>query len=225
MLKRLLDIALSAITLLLFLPLGIPIALLLRLTGEGEVFYAQPRIGKGRKMFGLLKFATMLKDSPNMGTGTVTVQNDPRVLPAGKFLRKTKLNEVPQLLNVLKGDMSIVGPRPLTEQTFGYYPPEVQEKIIQLQPGLTGIGSIVFRDEESILAKSNLEPLDCYREVISPYKGQLEMWYFEHHSLWVDLKLIFLTALVILAPSANLHGKILKALPPRPFDEEASSGE
>lgn len=218
MLKRLLDLAISGGTLLLFLPVGLPIALLLRLTGEGEVFYAQERIGQHGKKFGLLKFATMLKNSPNIGTGTVTVKDDPRVLPAGKFLRKTKLNEIPQILNVLKGDMSIVGPRPLTQQTFDYYSPEVQEKILELQPGLTGIGSIVFRDEESIIHASKLEPLECYRQVISPYKGQLEVWYHEHRSFWVDLKLIFLTAWAILFSGSQLHTKLLTDLPPRPFE-------
>ncbi|MEM8946549.1 MAG: sugar transferase [Planctomycetota bacterium] len=218
MLKRLLDLVIAGGTLLAFLPVGLPIAILLRLTGEGEIFYAQERIGKYGNKFGLLKFATMLKNSPNIGTGTVTVKNDPRVLPAGKFLRKTKLNEIPQILNVLKGDMSIVGPRPLTQQTFDFYSPEVQEKIKELQPGLTGIGSIVFRDEESIIAASDLEPLECYEQVISPYKGQLEMWYHQHRSFGVDLKLIFLTAWAILFSGSHLHTKLLSDLPPRPFD-------
>jgi lipopolysaccharide/colanic/teichoic acid biosynthesis glycosyltransferase len=91
----------------------LPLALLLKLTGEGEVFYIQPRTGKGGKPFGLIKLATMLKDSPNLPGGEVTLANDPRVLPLGRFLRKTKLNELPQLWNIFKGEMSFVGPRPL----------------------------------------------------------------------------------------------------------------
>ena len=90
----------------------VPVAIVLRLTGEGEVFFLQERVGKDGKPFKLYKFATMLKNSPNMGTGTVTLKHDPRVLPVGRFLRKTKINELPQLLNILIGDMSVVGPRP-----------------------------------------------------------------------------------------------------------------
>ena len=152
--KRLLDLSLSLAAALVFLPVGLVIAAVLCLTGEGEVFYRQERVGRDGKSFGLLKFATMLKRSPSIGTGTITLKNDPRVLPFGRFLRKTKLNEVPQVLNVLKGDMSLVGPRPLTPQTFAFYSPEVQREIVRVRPGLTGVGSIVFRDEESILGRS-----------------------------------------------------------------------
>ncbi|OHB74727.1 MAG: hypothetical protein A2W31_07995 [Planctomycetes bacterium RBG_16_64_10] len=214
--KRLLDITVSLTALLLFLPLGLVIAAVLRLTGEGEVFYAQIRVGKDRRCFRLLKFATMLKDSPKMGTGTVTVRNDVRVLPVGRLLRKTKLNEVVQLINVLKGDMSLVGPRPLTRQTFRYYPKAVQRRIVQVKPGLTGIGSVVFRDEEDFVARSGMDALRCYREVVAPYKGALETWYLDHRSLWVDLKLVLLTAFAIVAPHSTLHSKLLKGLPQPP---------
>jgi len=213
--KRLLDIAISLIAILLFLPFGLMIAVILRLTGEGEVFYVQPRVGKDGRFFGLIKFVTMLKDSPNIGTKTVTVRNDPRVLPFGRLLRKAKLNEVPQLLNVLKGDMSIVGPRPLTPETFAYFPPDIQEQVVKVKPGLTGIGSIVFRDEESIVAMSKKSTIDCYREDVAPYKGELELWYIENKSLWLDLKLIFLTALVVINPRNILYKKVVPDLPQR----------
>ena len=108
---RIFDIFFSLVALLLFLPFGIIIALILRFSGEGEIFYRQERLGKNKKLFGVLKFATMQKNSSSIGTGDVTIQNDPRVLPFGSFLRKTKLNEVPQLWNILIGQMSIVGPR------------------------------------------------------------------------------------------------------------------
>lgn len=213
--KRLLDIVISLSAILLFLPFGLMIAVILRLTGEGEVFYVQPRVGKDGRFFGLIKFVTMLKDSPNIGTKTVTVRNDPRVLPFGRLLRKTKLNEVPQLLNVLKGDMSIVGPRPLTPETFAYFPPDIQEQVVKVKPGLTGIGSIVFRDEESIVAMSKKSTIDCYREDVAPYKGELELWYIENKSLWLDLKLIFLTALVVINPRNILYKKVVPDLPQR----------
>jgi lipopolysaccharide/colanic/teichoic acid biosynthesis glycosyltransferase len=208
--KRLLDITISTIALLLFLPFGLIIALVLRFTGEGEIFYLQTRVGLFGRHFKIIKFVTMLKDSPNLGTGTVTVKDDPRVLPFGKFLRKAKLNEVPQFINVLKGDMSLVGPRPMALRDFGYYSPEIQKRLVSVKPGLTGIGSIVFRDEESIMAKSSKSNLDCYREDIISYKGRLELWYIENQSLWIDIRLLFLTAVVIVAPRNMFYKKLIK---------------
>ena len=217
--KRLMDILVSSILLILFTPFGLIIAAILKITGEGEIFYVQDRIGKDGRLFGLIKFATMLKDSPNLASGTITVKNDPRVLPFGAFLRKLKLNEVPQFLNVLKGDMSLVGPRPLTLQTFAYYPTQVQEQISHVQPGLTGIGSIVFRDEESLMAKLNKPPIECYKKHIAPYKGQLELWYRENQGFWLDLKVIFLTAVVVIAPRSTIHRRVLAGLPKPSFEE------
>jgi len=211
--KRFLDIVVSLVALAFFLPFGLIISAILKCTGEGEIFYIHPRIGQNGKPFGLIKFATMLKDSPNLGTGAITVKNDPRVLPFGKFLRKSKLNEVPQFLNVLKGDMSIVGPRPLAPQTFEYYPPDVQRQIVNAKPGLTGIGSIVFRDEESVLASSAKSSVDCYKEDIAPYKGRLELWYIENRNMRLDLKLILLTVIVVIAPQNLLYKKLLWDLP------------
>ena len=149
--ERIFDIILSSLALLVCFPLMLPLAVILKSTGEGEIFFIQDRIGKKGKVFGLFKFATMLKDSPNIGTGTVTMKNDPRVLPVGKFLRKTKINELPQLLNILFGQMSIIGPRPLTIQTFSAYSVDTQNIIKQVRPGLSGVGSIIFRGEEEIM--------------------------------------------------------------------------
>ncbi len=119
---RLFDVIFSGIALVFLSPLLIPIALLLKLSGEGEIFFLQERVGKNREMFKLYKFATMLKDSPNIGTGTVTMKNDPRILPIGAFLRKTKINELPQLLNVFLGHMSLIGPRPQAQRCFDAFP-------------------------------------------------------------------------------------------------------
>lgn len=216
MLKRLLDIILSLIATILFLPFGLPIAIVLRFTGEGEIFYLQERIGKGKQPFQVYKFATMLKDSPNIGSGDITITGDPRVLPAGKFLRKTKLNEVPQVLNILFGTMSVVGPRPLTPKNFAYYSEEDQEIIGRMRPGLTGIGSIVFRDEERILGASD-KPFDqCYKEDIAPYKAQLERWYYQHQGLLTDLTIIAVTAWVVLRSQSTIYRKIWRDLPDAP---------
>ena len=119
--KRIFDIIVSLISLILLLPLFIPIAIILRFTAEGEIFYLQERYGLNNTKFNIYKFATMLKDSMNMGSGSITLRNDPRVTKIGSFLRKSKINELPQILNILKGDISLVGPRPLVKKTFLQY--------------------------------------------------------------------------------------------------------
>ena len=116
--QRVFDIFFSGIALILLLPILLPLMFILRVTGEGEIFFLQNRVGLGGRYFRIFKFATMLKDSPNIGSGTVTVKNDPRILPMGEFLRKTKLNELPQLINIFSGAMSIIGPRPQTQRFF-----------------------------------------------------------------------------------------------------------
>jgi len=168
--KRIMDVVIAGISLIIFLPLFIPIILILKFSGEGEVFYFQERIGKKNSPFNIWKFATMLKNSPNMGTGDVTVKNDPRVLPIGKFLRKTKINELPQIINVLIGEMSIVGARPLVDVSFNQYTDSVKNVIYNTPPGITGIGSLIFRDEESIIDKSEMPPREFYEKFIIPYK-------------------------------------------------------
>lgn len=213
--KRALDIAIAGLMLLCALPICLPIVLILSVTGEREIFYAQKRVGLGGQRFRLLKFVTMLKNSPNMGTGTVTVAGDPRVLPVGRVLRKTKLNELPQILNVLRGDMSLVGPRPLADQDFAYYSDDVQQKVVQVRPGLTGVGSVMFRDEESVLAASDLPPIEAYRTEVAPYKGELECWYVENRTLWLDLKLLMFTAVIVLLPGSRMHERWIRDLPRR----------
>ena len=151
MLIRFFDIIFSFLALICLLPLFLPISIVLLLSGEGYIFYSQSRVGKGGKVFSLLKFATMLKNSPSIGAGEITLKNDPRVLPIGKFLRKTKINELPQIFNILRGDLSIVGPRPMVPNTFQKYSKEAQVALNKVKPGLTGVGSIIFRDEEKFL--------------------------------------------------------------------------
>ena len=216
--KRLLDIVVSFAALIILLPIFIPIIIILKFTAEGEVFYFQERIGLNNSRFQIWKFATMLKNSMDMGSGSITLQNDFRVTKIGVFLRKTKINELPQIINILKGDISLVGPRPLVDKTFSAYNEEVQSKIYNVKPGLTGIGSIIFRDEESIIsAVTDEDPHDFYKRVIAPYKGELEMWYQEHCSLFLDFQLVFMTAFVILVPATRLYEKWFKDLPKRSF--------
>ena len=217
MLQRFLDIVFSGIALVLFAPLLVPVALVLRLTGEGEVFFRQNRVGRGGGHFSVLKFATMLKNSPNMGTGTVTLKDDPRVLPVGRFLRRTKINELPQLLNILLGDMSVIGPRPQTQRCFDALPESSKQAILTVLPGLSGIGSIVFRGEEDMMHAAN-DPDRFFDHVITPYKGQLEEWYLRHQSLKIYLLLIGLTVWVVLFPRSGILWRVFPDLPEPPTE-------
>jgi len=214
--QRLFDLVISGLSILVLSPLLLPIILLLRITGEGEVFFSQDRMGKGGSLFSLHKFATMLKDSPNIGSGTLTVQNDPRILPLGNFLRKTKINELPQLFNVFKGDMSIVGPRPQSARNFSAFSEDVQKNIMLVSPGLTGLGSIFFSDEEAMLT-SSVNNDEFYDSVIMPYKGQLETWCVNHTTILIDLKIVYVTALKIIFPNLRLNlSKFFDGMPNPP---------
>jgi lipopolysaccharide/colanic/teichoic acid biosynthesis glycosyltransferase len=214
--KRFFDIILSALAILVLSPFLVPIIIILLLTGEHYVFYTQDRVGKDGKAFKLLKFATMLKNSPNMGSGDITQKNDPRVLPFGKFLRKTKINELPQLYNIVKGDMSVIGPRPITRKNFNYYAPDIQKEIGKLLPGLSGIGSLIFRDEESYLPKDGSDQILFYKTYIAPYKGALEIWYSQNKNLWIDFQIIVLTVWVVISPASQLPYKWFRDLPQKP---------
>ena len=215
---RITDITLSVFALLLLTPLFLPVVAILFLTGEHKVFYRQNRVGKNKNIFKLLKFATMLENSPNMGSGTITIKDDPRVLPFGRILRKTKVNELPQLINVLVGDLSLIGPRPLTAEIFEFYAPDTQKIIASVRPGLSGVGSIVFRDEEKILS-SVKDTKKFYKDHISVYKGELERWFVKRdHSFSLYIKLIILTVFVVIFPGSTKKLKLISELP-MPSDE------
>ena len=214
--KRLFDVIASIVALIILSPILIPIIFGLLLTGEHYVFYLQERIGYRNKKFKIYKFATMLKNSPNIGTGLHTKSNDPRILPLGKFLRKTKINELPQLFNILFGSMTVVGPRPLVDKTFEPYSDVVKRNIYNVKPGLSGIGSIVFRDEEELLSASKIPINEFYSKYISPYKGDLELWYQKKISFYTDLMIIFLTIWVVFFPKSDLVFRIFKDLPEKP---------
>lgn len=220
MLIRVFDVFLSGMALLVLSPLLFSTMILLKFSGEGEVFFLQQRVGKNRKMFNLYKFATMLKNSPNIGTGTVTMKNDPRVLPVGAFLRKTKINELPQLLNVFIGHMSLIGPRPQAQRCFDVFPLKSQHIIVQVKPGLSGIGAIVFRGEEDIL-EGHSGTLDFYDNVIVPYKGDVEAWYVKNQRVTVYAALIFFTIWVVLLAKSDIIWKVFKDLPAPPADLKA----
>ena len=194
---RFFDIIFSITALIFFAPIFLIIIIILKVTGEGEIFYFQKRVGLDAKEFRLFKFATMIKNSENIGSGTITIDNDFRVLPFGKFLRKTKINELPQLFNVLKGDLCLIGPRPQTINSFENYDNNDKYKINSVRPGLSGISAIIFRDEENILSQV-YDPISFDKSILMPYKGKLECWFVENLSITLYFKLIFITIYVVI---------------------------
>jgi lipopolysaccharide/colanic/teichoic acid biosynthesis glycosyltransferase len=214
--KRLLDLGIAIFAFVVLSPILIPSMVILAFTGEKEVFYLQDRVGFKNKLFKIWKFATMMKNSANIGTGAITVRNDPRVTKYGSLLRRTKINELPQIFNVIKGDMSIVGPRPLMQVSFDLYNQSVRDHIYNSRPGITGIGSLVFRDEEKLVSDA-ADPKEMYERLIYPHKGNLELWYQKNKSMWTDILIIFLTAWVILFSQSDLVNRVFPDLPKRNF--------
>lgn len=212
--KRAVDLLFSLTFIILTSPITLPVIIILKFTGEKKIFYKQKRVGLNNHFFYIWKFASMLENSPNIGTGSLTLRDDPRVTKFGHYLRKTKINEFPQMLNVVIGDMSIVGPRPQMEVDFNAYPKEIRNKIYSIKPGITSIGSIVFRDEEAILSKYDIKDISkVYEKKIAPYKGLLEIWYRNNMSLKVDMIIVFVTIITIFNPNNNLIYKIFSDLP------------
>ena len=215
MAQRFFDILFSSLAIIFLLPMFIIIIIILFLNDERSIFFLQKRIGKDFKKFNLIKFTTMKKGSPNIGSRTVTVKNDPRVLKFGKFLRMTKINELPQLLNILFGDMSLIGPRPLTDQTFSYYSDDVKKAISKVKPGLSGTGSIIFRAEEEILNEDN-DPLYYYKNFIAPYKGKLEKWFVDNYNIKTYYLCILITIIVVFNSKSTIAWHSFKKLPKPP---------
>jgi lipopolysaccharide/colanic/teichoic acid biosynthesis glycosyltransferase len=210
MTKRLVDIIVSSLLIIFLSPLMIVIVALLRMTGEGEIFFFQDRIGFHGKLFKITKFATMQKSAAKIIPGDFSYESDVRVLKVGKMLRKTKINELPQFWDVLRGEMSIVGPRPQLPVMYEMYPSEYKHVVARVRPGVTGLGSLVFRDEEKILSLSKDKNF-CYTKLIIPYKAELEAWYAENNSLYLDISIILLTIWYIVFPKSKALWKIIPA--------------
>lgn len=215
--KRSLDILLSAVAILALSPLLIVTAAVLKLTGEHRVLYRQQRIGRNYRPFNVYKFVTMCTQSENHGT--ITCKNDPRILPLGRLLRKAEINELPQLFNIFVGHMSIVGPRPLPAGEVAMYPAAVRSRIYAgTRPGLSGVGSLFFRNEDELIAATGKPPGCAYREDILPIKGALELWYSDHKTLWLDVRIVMLTVWVVLHPSSAPLFAAFSRLPGFPAD-------
>ena len=209
-LKRLFDLGLAFVGLVLVSPIFALVSLMSKLSGNG-VFFIQRRVGESSKPFPLIKFATMTKDAHVVG-GTITYRDDPRVTTMGALLRKSKINELPQLINVLKGEMSFVGPRPLPASEVSIYPPDVAEKIYSIKPGITGLASLYFYNEELLLSRNEEVAEDTFRNTIMPRKAELELWYVENRRFLLDLKIILATTLIICLPNYSILSFISKRL-------------
>ncbi|MDA9005725.1 sugar transferase [Amylibacter sp.] len=206
------DIFFCLLALFILMPAFFIVCIVLKVSGEGEIFYFQERVGQDQNLFKIWKFATMLKNSPNMGTGTITLKDDARVLPFGKILRLTKFNELPQLINVLRGDMSIIGPRPHAARDLEGIPEILKHKFLQAKPGLSGLGSIIFRSEDIILSKVADARL-FYDGEIAPYKASLDIWYQENQNLKLYFTLIFYTIRVVLTKDTKFIFDTLPGIP------------
>ncbi len=193
--KRLMDILVAALGLLLLWPFFIYIAWLIRGDSPGPAFFRSPRMGKGGRQFRMLKFRTMYERHESYSGPKVTAQDDPRITPLGKWLRDTKLNELPQLWNVLKGEMSLVGPRPEDPDIVAGWPVETQKELLSMRPGVTSPASVVYRHEESLMNNSNV--IATYLEEIVPSKQRLDQLYVRNCSIWSDLDVIFWTFLTL----------------------------
>ena len=195
MLKRTFDITFSIVVIVLFFPFGLLISLLIIGTSKGGVFFKQTRIGQFEKPFGLIKFRTMKPNSDKSGQLTIGMK-DPRITKIGYFLRKFKLDEFPQFLNVLIGQMSIVGPRPEVKEYVDLYSEE-QRKILNVKPGITDFASIEYFKENELLGKSE-NPKQTYIEEILPDKIELNMRYIENPTIGADLRIIWKTLLKVI---------------------------
>ncbi|HOZ83344.1 MAG TPA: sugar transferase [Bacteroidia bacterium] len=194
--KRCFDIIVSLIAIIILLPILLLIALWIKIDSRGSIIYKQIRVGKGGRDFGIFKFRTMHPDSDIKGLLTVGGR-DPRITNAGYLLRKYKLDELPQLFNVLKGDMSLVGPRPEVRKYVSRYSDE-QLKVLSVKPGITDFASIHYSNENEILAKS-ANPEQTYVQEIMPHKLALNLKYIQEASLMTDLKIIAATVMKIVS--------------------------
>jgi lipopolysaccharide/colanic/teichoic acid biosynthesis glycosyltransferase len=192
--KRLFDVVAAGCGLILLAPVLLALALWVRLDSPGPALFRQRRVGRHGRHFDIVKFRTMT-DRPDEGA-QLTVGQDPRITRAGRFLRRTKLDEFPQLLNVLEGTMSLVGPRPEVPRYVDRYPPEVRRTVLSVAPGITDLAAILFKDENEILGRAE-DPEQAYVETILPVKLEYYQRYVRERSFWLDLRIIFRTLAAI----------------------------
>ena len=185
------DLVSSLTGLVLLSPLFVVIAVWIRVDSAGPVFFRQVRVGRHGRPFRIFKFRTMSADAEARGR-TITVGDDPRITRAGRFLRKFKLDELPQLFNVIRGEMSLVGPRPEVPRYVEFYPEEIRTQVLSIRPGITDIASILYKDENTVLAGA-ADPEATYVNVVLPEKLKHYVRYVSERSLWLDFKIVMMT--------------------------------
>ena len=195
---RLLDLVVSGMALLLLFPAFVLVGILIKATSPGPVYYRANRVGRNGQPIRLFKFRTMISNAALVGSA-ITVKHDPRITPVGRFLRRTKMDELPQLINVFQGEMSLVGPRPEAPRYVALYTPR-QRQVLAVRPGITSRASLLYRDEESLLVGDGWEK--TYLKQIMPHKLALDIEYLEQRTLWSDVALIAETVTAILRTGA-----------------------
>lgn len=209
-LKRFFDIVFALVGMALTFPLIGVLMLMLLIKGEKRPLFSQQRVGKGGRLITIYKLRT-LRESPNL---PLTASNDTGVSPFCRFLRNTKMDEFPQLINILKGDLSFIGPRPLVPEIFYAYSPKIQSDVLSVKPGLSGMGSLAFRNENQLLKEiPQKDYLDFYHRHIGPKKGQLEQWYVQQRGFWTDIKILILTPCALIQPDFKIPTGWFKGLP------------
>lgn len=194
-LKRCLDVLGAIVGLVLLSPAFLIVAIAIKLDSAGPVLFRQQRVGRDGRLFAIFKFRSMTVDAPCRGSA-LTVRGDNRITRVGRFLRKSKLDELPQFVNVLVGDMSLVGPRPEVPEFMRFYSPEQRETIVSMRPGMTDYAAILFRDESALLDQS-VDPIDIYRHLIMPIKFSHYERYSREIGIITDLRIILATALLV----------------------------
>jgi lipopolysaccharide/colanic/teichoic acid biosynthesis glycosyltransferase len=201
--RRVLDFSLAGLGIIFLSPIFLMLAVLIKRDSAGPIFYWGERVGKNGRPFRILKFRTMYETTDSYQGPKVTGQSDPRITPIGQWLRDTKLNELPQLINVVKGEMSLVGPRPEDREFVAHWPLEAREVLLSVRPGITSPASVLYRDEENMLPAGNV--VDQYLKVILPSKLRLDLLYVHHRSFLTDLDVIFWTVLALLPQLKTKH--------------------
>ncbi len=204
MIKRLFDITFSLLGLIVISPFLLLTAVFIKLDSRGPVFYMGKRAGKNGKLFKMMKFRTLRDDADKIGGGPSCADDDPRITRMGKVLRKFKINELPQLINVLKGEMSFVGPRPEVPSEVETYTDE-EKRVLSVRPGITDYASLTYHNEGELLMGAE-DPHEAYRQIIKPGKLKLALKYVDESSLLVDLKILYMTAMA-LVKSRSGNGK------------------
>ena len=219
MIKRLFDLAVALILIIVFSPLLILFSFLIWKQDWHSPFYVAPRVGKNEKIFKMIKFRSMIVNADKSGVDS-TSANDSRITPLGNFIRKYKIDELPNFFNILLGEMSFVGPRPNVKRETELY--TIEEKhLLTVRPGITDLASIVFSDEEDIL-EGSLDPDLDYNQLIRPWKSRLGIFYINKRSIWMDIQLMFLTAVAIISKTKSIRS-INKILIKSSADEQLVS--